>query len=203
MDKRSLAQHPDAAPRSAVNLGILLYQHESFDQAVPVFQLAIDSGHHEQSPKAYRNLAVLRRSEEDLEGAEEALRAAIASGHPEIAPSSLTLLGRLLGERGDTAGGISALREAVSYADFKNRPEAWLHLALLLERRRNIGCRRCLPRGDRLRRSSQHAVRLLPPRSHVGRERRSWWRDRRVQRGTGASTAGEFSHGRIQPCGIA
>jgi tetratricopeptide (TPR) repeat protein len=128
------SQHPDAAPRSAVNLGILLYQHESFDQAVPVFQLAIDSGHHEQAPKAYRNLAVLRRSEEDLEGAEEALRAAIASGHPEIVPSSLTLLGRLLGERGDTAGGISALREAVSYADFKNRPEAWLHLALLLER---------------------------------------------------------------------
>ncbi|MGA2163989.1 MAG: tetratricopeptide repeat protein, partial [Solirubrobacteraceae bacterium] len=128
------SQHPDAAPRSAVNLGILLYQHGSFDQAVPLFQQAIDSGHHEQAPKAYRNLAVLRRSEEDLEGAEEALRAAIASGHLEIAPSSLTLLGRLLAERGDTAGGITALREAVSYEDFEHRPEAWLHLALLLER---------------------------------------------------------------------
>ena len=50
------SEHPDAAARARLNLGVLLEQRGEYDLAEEAYQQAINSGHPEVAPKAVGNL---------------------------------------------------------------------------------------------------------------------------------------------------
>jgi tetratricopeptide (TPR) repeat protein len=55
--QRAIAsEHPDAASKARLNLGVLLEQRGAYDLAEQAYQQAINSGHPEVAPEGMRNL---------------------------------------------------------------------------------------------------------------------------------------------------
>jgi len=55
--QRAIAsEHPDAASKARLNLGVLLEQRGAYDLAEKAYQEAINSGHPEVAPEGRRNL---------------------------------------------------------------------------------------------------------------------------------------------------
>lgn len=106
--------HAAAAPRAALNLGILLRERDPAG-AAETFRQAVASGNADAAPRAALALGLLLR-ERQPKGAADALRQAMASGHAEAAPRAALALGLLLREH-DRAAAVDALREAASSTD--------------------------------------------------------------------------------------
>src|SRR5215216_4873076 len=83
------SEHPEAAPRAAFNLGILLEQIGEYDLAQEAYQQVIASEHPEEAPRAAFNLGSMLDRQGAYARAEEAYQQAINSGHPEVAPEGV------------------------------------------------------------------------------------------------------------------
>ena len=123
----------DAAPRAAVNLGILLDEQGDVAGAKAAYQQAIDSGHADAAPQAAVNLGMLLRRQGDVEGAEAAYQRAIDSGHADLAPQKRpSCLGTLLADQGDVAGAKAAYQQAIDSGHADSAPMAAVNLGFLL-----------------------------------------------------------------------
>lgn len=136
--RRAMATgHPEAAPRAAFNLGVLLERLHTttpdWRSMTTAYQVAIDSGHPEWAPMAMVNRAALLARVGWRHDAVDAYRAAIATGHPEQAPIAATNLGLLLTEMGMVDEAADAFRQAIESGHPDQGPKAMFNLAAMLE----------------------------------------------------------------------
>jgi tetratricopeptide (TPR) repeat protein len=128
----SLKRH-EISPKAAVNLGILLFDHNDYAGARSAFGSAIRSEHPIQRPKALVNLAQIHVLDDDLPTAHEMLDEAISADHPSSAPQALLIKGDLeyASDRLDEA--VQLFRRAVASRHPIFAPHAAMRLGRIHE----------------------------------------------------------------------
>ena len=105
------SEHPEAAPRAAFNLGLMLGK---YDLAVEAYQRAIDSEHAEWAPKAAFNLGMLFEERGEYDLAEEAYQQAIISEDRDAASKARLNIGVLFENRGEYDRAEEAYQQAIN-----------------------------------------------------------------------------------------
>ncbi len=124
--------HPDAAPKAAASLGLLLTGQGEVEGARAAYQQAIDSGHPDAAPAAAGGLGVLLAGQGEVEGARAAYQQAIDSGNPNAVPLVAFCLGVLLAGQGEVEGARAAYQQAIDSGHPDAAPMAALFLGRLL-----------------------------------------------------------------------
>ncbi len=133
------AEHSEAAPWAAFNLGVLLQGQNDLEGAKAAYQQAIDSGHLNYAVMAAVGLGVLLWKQGDLERAKVAYQRAIDSGHPDWVATAALNLGRLLQEEGDLERAKAAYQRAIDSGQAEAAvPMAAFYLGRLLEKQGDL-----------------------------------------------------------------
>lgn len=113
------ANHPEASPEAAYNLGLVHIRRDDWRSAEDAWQTAIDHRHPEWAPQAAYALGAQRKMRRNHLGARDAWRIAIDDfTHTELSPRVACELGGLLADKGRKAWRIrdDEYRQAIEAA---------------------------------------------------------------------------------------